>query len=91
MRNPLEKYYKEGSKELEGQPKKKKQYTYERFLYLPILEYIKRRHKGNKAAFARAMGVMPQQVTKWVKKKYIIADGVLYSPINKINKKDEKD
>jgi hypothetical protein len=62
---------------------------------VPISAYIINKH-NNKAAFADAQDVKPQQVTKWVNMKCIVVDGVLYSPrrelkaqydmmINKIN------
>ena len=41
--------------------------------------YIEVKFNGNKAAFARAQGVKPQQVSEWIKKNFIVVDGDLYS------------
>jgi hypothetical protein len=43
-------------------------------------EYIERHHSGSQADFARACGVKPQQVTKWIAMGCIVVDGKLYSP-----------
>ncbi|WP_447881031.1 hypothetical protein [Serratia fonticola] len=47
---------------------------------MPLIEYIAANFGGNKSAFARHMGVIPQQVTKWVNEAWIVVDGKLYSP-----------
>ena len=45
-----------------------------------LIEYIKNEHGGNQAAFAQSVNVKPQQITQWIKKGFIVVDGVLYSP-----------
>jgi DNA-binding transcriptional regulator YdaS (Cro superfamily) len=45
-----------------------------------LIEYIKKEHGGNQAAFAQAQGVKPPQVTQWINKEFIVVNGVLYSP-----------
>ena len=47
---------------------------------MKITDYINKHHSGNKSDFARANDVLPQQVTQWVNKGFIVLDGVLYSP-----------
>ena len=42
--------------------------------------YIDLFFDGKKAGFARAVGVLPQQVTIWINRKFIVVDHVLYSP-----------
>lgn len=44
-----------------------------------LTDYINKYHNGNKAAFAAAHDVLPQQVTKWVNRGFIVVDGYLYS------------
>jgi len=48
---------------------------------VPLNLYIDLNHKGVSAALARSESVEPQQITKWKRKKYIVVDGVLYSPM----------
>ena len=47
--------------------------------------YIKNEHGGNQAAFAQSLNVKPQQITQWIKKGFIVVDGVLYSPRRELN------
>lgn len=47
---------------------------------LELIDYIQEHHSGNQAAFGRAQGVKPQQVTKWLDMGCIVVDGKLYSP-----------
>ncbi|MEB6856429.1 hypothetical protein NA898_03295 [Proteus cibi] len=47
---------------------------------MKLFEHIDLFFGGNKSAFAKSMGVTPQQVTKWVNDDWIIVDGTLYSP-----------
>jgi len=47
---------------------------------MPLIDYIKQ-HYASQADFARANGVLPQQVTKWIRKDWIIVSGTLYSPV----------
>ena len=44
-----------------------------------LKEFIDRRYGGNKAAFARAMGVHKQSVNEWLKSGYIVFNGAIYS------------
>lgn len=43
-------------------------------------QYIQEAYQGNKAAFARDQNVHPQQVSEWVRKGFIVVEGLLYSP-----------
>jgi DNA-binding transcriptional regulator YdaS (Cro superfamily) len=45
-----------------------------------LMNYIKENFNGNQAAFAKAQGVQPPQVTQWINKGFIVIDGRLYSP-----------
>ena len=45
-----------------------------------LLDYIQKNYGGNQAAFAEVQSVKPQQVTQWIRKGFIVVDGVLYSP-----------
>lgn len=55
----------------------------------PIKQHIDTHHGGNQAAFARAVGVDRQQVTKWIARGFIItADGWIINPVN--HKRDKK-
>jgi len=47
---------------------------------MELNDFINKYHSGNKAAFAEANGVLPQQVTQWVNKGFIVVGGILYSP-----------
>jgi len=47
---------------------------------MPLIDFIKQQYGGNQAAFARAQGVEPPQVTQWINKDFIVVDGWLYSP-----------
>lgn len=47
---------------------------------MPLESYIAVFFGGNQAEFARHMGVNKQQVTKWLKDKWIVMNGSLYSP-----------
>ena len=49
-----------------------------------LREYIDEFFGGNQAAFARAQGVQPAQVTQWINKDFIIVNGVLYGPRREI-------
>ena len=53
---------------------------------MELIDYIAAYHGGVKSRFARSEGVLDQQVTKWVNGKFIVADGVLYSPRRVLNK-----
>jgi len=41
--------------------------------------YIDVKFNGNKAAFARAQGVKPQQVSQWLAKGFIVVNDEMYS------------
>lgn len=45
-----------------------------------LIDYIHTHHGGNQSAFARAMGVQRQQVTRWLAGGWIVFNGVMYSP-----------
>ncbi len=45
-----------------------------------LVQYIDEHFEGNQRAFAAAQGVQPPQVTQWIQKDFIVADGQLYSP-----------
>jgi hypothetical protein len=45
-----------------------------------LLDHIEKHYSSNQAAFAKAQGVKPQQVTKWLNMNCIVVEGVLYSP-----------
>ncbi|HFF8537508.1 TPA: hypothetical protein ACGEYK_001638 [Raoultella ornithinolytica] len=47
---------------------------------MTLLIYIEKHYDGSQAAFARAVGVKPPQVTQWIDKKFIVVDHELYSP-----------
>lgn len=47
---------------------------------MPLIEYINQYYGGVKAAFARAVGVQPAQVTQWIDKGFIVVNHTLYSP-----------
>ena len=50
------------------------------FTVISIERHIKLKYGGNKARFARRMDVFPQQVTKWIKKGFVIdQDECIYS------------
>ena len=51
-----------------------------------LSDYIQKHYSGNQAAFAKSQDVAPQQVTKWLKMKCIVVDGVLYSPRRELMK-----
>jgi hypothetical protein len=55
---------------------------------MAIADYINKHYGGNKAAFARACDVLPQQITQWVNGGYIVVDGTLYSPRRKLVRAD---
>jgi len=45
-----------------------------------LSDYIKKNYDSQRQ-FAIANNVLPQQVTKWIRKDWVIVDGVLYSPM----------
>lgn len=47
---------------------------------MTLTDHIAAHHGGSQVKFAAANGVLPQQVTKWIKMECIVVDGVLYSP-----------
>ena len=47
---------------------------------MKLQAYINQRYQGNQAAFARAQGVKPQQVTQWLKKDFLVVNDKLYYP-----------
>jgi len=55
-------------------------------MILKLLEYIKQNFEGSQRAFAVSQGVLPQQVTQWINKGFIVVDGELYSPRRKLKR-----
>lgn len=54
----------------------------------PIKQHINDHHGGNQAAFARAIGSSPQQVTKWINRGFVVTEcGWIVNP--RIAKRDE--
>jgi len=53
---------------------------------MKLLEYIKKHHGGNQAAFAACQGVQPPQVSQWISKGFIVVGGTLYSPRRALTK-----
>lgn len=51
---------------------------------MPLQEYIQKNFTSS-AEFARACGVLPQQITKWLDMGCIVYEGKLYSPRRDIN------
>mgnify|MGYP001063214828 CR=1 FL=1 len=47
---------------------------------LSLTDHIMINHDDNNAAFARKNNVLPQQVTEWKNKGFVVVDGKLYSP-----------
>ena len=47
---------------------------------MKLEDFIDAYFHGVKADFARAAGVLPQQVTQWIQKRFIVVNGELYSP-----------
>lgn len=47
---------------------------------MTLTNHIAAHHGGSQRKFAAANGVLPQQVTKWIKMECIVVNGVLYSP-----------
>lgn len=45
-----------------------------------LTDYIDEHHKGNRAEFARAQGVLPQMVNKWLSGGWVVIDGMLAKP-----------
>lgn len=51
---------------------------------MKLTEYIDKNFNGNKAEFARHMGVKAPQVHQWIAMECIVVDGVMYSPRREI-------
>jgi hypothetical protein len=49
-----------------------------------LIDYIQQHYGGNQSAFARAMGVPRQQVTRWLVGEWIVYNGRLYSPFRPV-------
>ena len=47
---------------------------------MTLSDYINANFSGNKSAFARHTGVVPQQVTRWINEGWIVVDNKLYAP-----------
>ena len=48
-----------------------------------LQQHIKKEYGGNQAAFARKMGVNPQQVTRWLNYGCIWFEGAVYKKQSK--------
>ena len=46
---------------------------------MKLKDYIEQQH-GSQTQFATTEGTTPQQVTQWLNKRFIVVNGVLYSP-----------
>lgn len=46
---------------------------------MSLVEYIDKYYGGSQAAFARAAGVKPPQVTQWINKGCVVENHKLYS------------
>jgi DNA-binding transcriptional regulator YdaS (Cro superfamily) len=46
---------------------------------IALNDYITNHYAGKRIAMAADVGVEPSQVTQWLKRKYIVVDGMLYS------------
>lgn len=67
--------------------------TYDEFMdeffnspLLTLKEYISINHDNNNAAFARANNVIPQQVTEWKAKGFVVFDNKLFSERRELKK-----
>ncbi|TAI92991.1 hypothetical protein EG332_22395, partial [Pectobacterium versatile] len=58
---------------------------------MDITRHIDINYGGVQAKFAKELGVNPQQVTKWIANKYVIIDGIIYSPLRSIVKFSRSD
>lgn len=56
-----------------------------------LADYIEQFFKGVRKDFAAAQGVKPAQITQWLKKDFIVVNGILYSPRRSIKKEVEND
>lgn len=52
---------------------------------MTLKDYIQEHFNGNQSAFAASVGVLPQQVTKWLKRGAVVFEGKLYSFRRDIN------
>lgn len=50
---------------------------------IPLAEYIAKNYESQ-AAFARAVGVKPGQVSYWLSRGYVVIDGSLYGVVRPI-------
>ena len=57
---------------------------------MTLTDYIGRHYGGNNAAFARANNVHPQQVTRWIRGKFIVIGNTMYSPRRDIDPVDSE-
>ena len=49
-----------------------------------LIQYIANNYHGNQSAFGRAHGMPPSQVSKWCRKGYVVADGMICMPTKRI-------
>jgi len=50
---------------------------------MKLKQHIEKEHGGNQSAFARKMGVNPQQVTRWLNYDCIWINGAVYKKQSK--------
>ena len=52
---------------------------------MKLIDHINKSHGGRKDKFAASMGVMPQQVSRWLKYECIWHDGAVWKKQSKLN------
>lgn len=57
---------------------------------VPITTYIIDKHNGNTSAFARSQGVQQSQAVRWLNRKCMMIDGVVYCEVSKQKKEESK-
>ena len=59
---------------------------------VPLPLFIAQHHNGSASALGRTLGVMPNQVNRWLKRNCVVIDGVVYCEVSKqVNKKANKE
>lgn len=51
---------------------------------MPIKFYIDRFYGGNQSRFAKAQGITPQTVNRWISDDFIVVNHNVYSPRRKL-------
>ncbi len=57
---------------------------------MKLKQHIEKEHGGNQAAFARSIGVNPQQVTRWLNYNCIWFEGAVYKKQSKAVREEFK-